>query len=385
MKIGLVTSYMFPHLGGIERIAENLFEGYRAAGVDVRWVASHEPPDAPREEGARLRVPCLNHVERVLGVPVPIWGRAGWRAVDTLARWADGLHVLECLYLSSAMAVAAARRHRTPVVVSQNIGFVAYRSGLIRGLEHLAYRTLGRWVLRRATHVVLATPTAEAYVRRLFPRPLPHAMAFPIGIDTRRFRPCSREERLAARAALGLAADRPVVLFAGRLVEKKGLPLVLETSARLPETLFLVAGDGPLRRRLEEAPPNVVWHRSVPAAEMTRYYAAADCVLLPSQGEGLPLVVQEAMASGLPVVVSSDEIYVDNLRSAGVCVVAARTAGEMAAAVRRVLDGAAGALGEAARRHAAAHWTLEAMIERYVSLFERLRADAGRAVRPLRA
>ena len=168
MKVGLVTSYMPPHLGGIERIAENLFTGYADSGVQVRWVASRVQPDTSQQDDRRVTVPCFNLVEDLLGIPVPIWGPTGWSAVKRLVEWADAIHTLDCLYLSSALAVILARHNKKPVVISQNIGFVRYRSPLLNSIERVAYSVLGHPLLRRASHVVLATPTASEYVKSIF-------------------------------------------------------------------------------------------------------------------------------------------------------------------------------------------------------------------------
>jgi len=382
MKIGLVTSYMPPHLGGIEQIAESLFRGYAAQGVEVRWVSSRIPAALPPREGNRIRVPCFNLLEDLLGVPVPVWGRRGWREVEAVAAWADALHVLECLYLTSAMAVSAARRLGTPVVVTQNVGFIAYRFPPLNWVERAAWATLGRSVIGRASHVVLATPTAEAYVRELLGGVPAHASAFPIGIDTARFSPASAIERTAARARLGLEPGPPVVLFAGRLVEKKGVPLVLEVARALPEVRVLVAGDGPLRTALHAAPASVTWLQAIAADRMLDCYHAADAVLLPSSGEGLPLVVQEAMACGLPVVISSDEIYAEALAAAEACLASPRAAAPLAGAVRAALGPDGAAVGGRARAYAGAHWSATTMVARYVELMERLLARPAPLGRP---
>jgi glycosyltransferase involved in cell wall biosynthesis len=166
-----------------------------------------------------------------------------------------------------------------------------------------------------------------------------------------------------------------VVLFVGRLVEKKGLPIVVSVSRRRPGLRFVVVGDGPLAGLLREAPPNLTWWRTVPADEMPRYYAAADAVLLPSHGEGLPLVVQEALACACPTVVSSDEVYAQALLEQGVCLGAARAPEGMAEAVDRALSNEGRGLAVPARAYAERHWSLRTMVRRYMTLLDRLVAD----------
>jgi glycosyltransferase involved in cell wall biosynthesis len=368
MKIGLVSQFMPPHRGGLDRIGENLFLGYRRKGCEVRWVASRIPRASPRSEEGRTRVPCFNLAEDLLGIPVPLWGPTGWAEVVRLAEWADALHVIECLYLPSLMGVVAARRAGKPALLLQNVGFIPYRFALINWVERAAYLTLGRAVLRGASHLLLATPAAETYVDALLGGRPANVSAFPIGIDTDRFRPPADGEREAVRERLRLGQGKPVVLFAGRLVEKKGLPIVIAVSRRLPSVFFLVVGDGPLRTLLRNAPDNVLWRNDVAADEMAEYYKAADCVMLPSHGEGLPLVVQEAMATGLPVVISEDEQYAAALVAADVCMAAKRSTETMAERVVDALGDQARPLGERARLFANAHWSVETMVTRCLDI-----------------
>ncbi|MBI3458000.1 MAG: glycosyltransferase family 4 protein [Candidatus Rokubacteria bacterium] len=377
LRIGMVTHYMPPHIGGIELLADSLGRAYAAAGHEVRWVASRVPADAAPGELGRIRVSCWNGLERRLGVPWPVWGPAGARELARLCRWADVLHVHDCLYLGSLLTVALARRWRTPVLLSQHIGFVRYPAAVLNAIEHLAYRTLGRAVLRRAARVVFCTPSARKFVTALCGGVPRTAADIPYGIDTGRFRPPRAGERGEARRRLGLPVSERVVLFAGRLVEKKGADLVLEVCRRSPALHFLMVGDGPLRPPEATRPATLTWLPSLAPDAMPTAYHAADVLLLPSHGEGFPFVILEAMAAGVPVIASKGEAFTEVLEREGACLAADRAPAALAGALRRLWETPelGPVLASRARAVVRREWSRETMEARYMALIGEL---AGR-------
>src|SRR2546429_9153728 len=121
---------------------------------------------------------------------------------------------------------------------------------------------------------------------------------FPTGVDLTLFHPVDEPTRAACRAAL--AADgRPIALFVGRFVEKKGIPWVRHLAGAFPGVRFLLAGAGPLDP-CAWGLPNVAVLGPVGHARPPDPYRAADMLILPSFGEGFPLVVHEAMACVTP-------------------------------------------------------------------------------------
>jgi glycosyltransferase involved in cell wall biosynthesis len=380
MKIGMITHYMPPHNGGIERVAEQLATAYSRRQFQVRWLASREPPDAPRQEGDRIRVPCWNGLERRLQVPLPLWGPPAYREVVRLARWADVLHVHDCLYPGSVLAALCSRLLRKPLLLSQHVGLREFGSPALNLLARAAYATLGRWTLSSASLLVFVTPAAEQMVSRLFAGYPRSACTLQNGVDTDRFRPPTPAERQSARDRLGLPSNKPTFLFVGRLVEQKGVPLLVQVMAASPPLQFLLVGDGPLAAQIPRA-DHITWLRSVHPEQIHHCYRAADCLWLPAYGEGLPLVVQEAAACGLAILISEGESYSEPLLKQGVCMAAARTPAAMAESLREIAAGSRPELGERARRYAEAHWSFPSMIERYVALLEELlAARQGRRV-----
>ena len=133
------------------------------------------------------------------------------------------------------------------------------------------------------------------------------AVVQPMGVSV----PDRLPGRAEARRALGIPAEGFVALFLGRLVPVKNPGLVIEAARRLPEVIFLVAGDGPLAGALAHASPNVRALGFVRGERKWAALAACDVLVHPStvlpggRTEGAPVAILEALAWGRPVVATA--------------------------------------------------------------------------------
>jgi glycosyltransferase involved in cell wall biosynthesis len=155
--------------------------------------------------------------------------------------------------------------------------------------------------------------------------------------------PFGREVNKALREDLTGGRNCRVVLTLARLDRQKGIGYLIEAASRIPETLFVVAGEGPERAALEAktdacgAKDRVVFlgHRR----DVPELLASCDVFVLPSLYEGLPVSVLEAMASGRPVIATkvggTDEAVKDGVT--GLLVPPADPTA-LAQAIRRILD-----------------------------------------------
>jgi len=382
MQITLVTHFFPAHRGGVERMAGQLAERLAAQGIaQIDWHASDCDPPPPASPGLTV-VPAssCNILERVVGVPYPLWSPAALLRLARAVRSASVVHLHDCLYLPVLAAFAAARfgRRRRAVVVTQHIGHVPYRNPLLRALHAAANRLLGAWVLAGADQVIFESESVRAYfAQRVRFRSPP--LLIENGVDTEVFRPCSAAERAERRARLGIPPGKPVVLFIGRFVEKKGLEILRELTGRIGDAHWLFAGWGPMDPAAWER-PNVIVVRSPATAELSALYQAADLLVLPSVGEGFPLSVQEAMACGTPALVGADTAA--GCPEAGDVLLSERvggadTAARWAARIQALLA-APGQLESLRPRVAAfarSHWSWEQCVARYAAL---LRACAAR-------
>jgi glycosyltransferase involved in cell wall biosynthesis len=299
----LVSHYYPAHGGGIERTAAELAARLAQRGIArIEWHASDcdpPPPPAPGLQCAPAR--SCNAIEHHLGFPYPLWTPAALRSLARAARAADVVHLHDCLYLPNFVAYVAARLAGRPVLVTQHVGFIPYRSVVLRAILSAANRMIGSFVLGGATRVVFESETVRRYFMR-FVRPRAAPLLVPNGVDAELFAPAAAGLRQATRARLGAKGDTPLLLFVGRFVEKKGLEVLRELSERLPGARWVCAGWGPLDPGAWHR-ANVMVVRRPSIAELMPLYQAADLLVLPSVGEGFPLVVQEAMACGTPALV----------------------------------------------------------------------------------
>lgn len=306
IRLTLVTHYFPRHGGGVERVALEIASRLaRAGSADITWHASATDPAPPDEPGLRcVPVPACNIVERRLGLPSPLWSPAALARLVRAVRASEVVHLHDFLYLPNLVAWAAARCVRRPVIVTQHVGPIPYRNPVLRLILGAANRLLGRLVLGSAAQTFFVSAAVLDYFRG-FVRFRSPPLALANGVDTKLFAFADEARRQAVRAALGVARDQPLLLFVGRFVEKKGLPMLRSIAARLPGARWIFVGWGALDPSAWGL-RNVTVRSGLGREELVPLYQAADLLVLPSFGEGFPLVVQEAMACGTPALVAAE-------------------------------------------------------------------------------
>jgi phosphatidylinositol alpha 1,6-mannosyltransferase len=237
---------------------------------------------------------------RVPSIPLPGYrgfriGLPGARFTAALRDFQPDLVHLASPFVLGARGVVLTDHLDLPTVAVFQTDVPAYARAYRIGIGEAA-----AWAWLRAVHngadrtLAPSTSTAAALVAQGIRR----VWLWRRGVDAVRFDPARRSD--AVRAALAPGGGT-IVGYVGRLATEKRVDLLGRTS-RLPGVRLVVVGDGPARKRLEKALPDAVFVGERHGEQLARLYASLDVFVHTGPYETFGQTVQEASASGVPVV-----------------------------------------------------------------------------------
>lgn len=362
--------------GGTRTHLLHILRGLDRDRFRLTFIASAERNPAFRDDMARLRAEGVEVIELPIVRQIAPW--RDWRALRRLTALLRALRpdvVHTHASKSGALGRIAAGRAGVRRVIHTPHTF--YFQGQ-RGVARAVFRRIERRLLPRTTRLVLLTEGQRRLAVEELGAAPEQVVVIPNGVDTARFAP--RQRKAAARRALGLPPDAPVIGTITRFVPQKRCELFLDAVGRVmlarPDAHCLLVGDGPQhaelmrlawRLRIEE---RMAWRPR--GDDPMEFYDAMDVFALSSLYEGLPYTVLEAMASGLPVVApritGCEEVIADGRTGRLV------PPGDAPALADALLDlladpVACAGLGAAARAAVQERYSLRLFLERITALY----------------
>jgi len=187
------------------------------------------------------------------------------------------------------------------------------------------------------------------------------------GVDAGEFKP-SDEARRLIRNQLGVGETDYLLLFVGSGFRRKGLEYAIQAVDRVPSAKLAVAGTGEATKH-----PRVCMLGR--RTDVSHLYAAADALILPTLYDPFPNVTLEAMASGIPIIVSRVAGVSEIIDGDSIVVEEGTDVAALAEAVKRLEDPAVRKpMGEAARRKAL-QFPVERVVDETLKIYERIRKD----------
>jgi phosphatidylinositol alpha 1,6-mannosyltransferase len=295
MRIAIISESFPPDVNGVANSVARVAEQLVARG-HLPLVVAPEPGSVRRRVAGRHPYPVV----RVPSVPAPRY--RGFRLGLPTAALADAVtaHAPDVVHLASPFVVGArgaglAARLRVPCVAVYQTDVPAYlRAYRLRAAEAAAWR----WLRRIHNGAARTLAPSRAAAAALTAHGIERVWLWRRGVDTVRFGPEYRSARLRALLA---PAGELIVGYVGRLATEKRVDLLAQT-CRLPGVRVVVVGDGPARAGLTRALPGAVFLGERHGEQLARIYASLDLFVHTGPHETFGQTVQEALASGLPVV-----------------------------------------------------------------------------------
>jgi 1,2-diacylglycerol 3-alpha-glucosyltransferase len=390
VRVLLLSDVYFPRVNGVSTSIRTFRADLPAAGVTSVLLAPHYPGTAPESDSDIVRVASG-------AVPRDPEDRrmqlgALRRSLATLRRESFDLVHIHTPFLAHYAGVRFARAAGIPALATYHTFFEEYLHHYVPLLPRALGRLLARGFTRSQCAQVQALIAPSEPMRELLAnygiRTPIHVI--PTGLPADRFVPGNGAR---FRARFGIARDRPLLLYVGRVAHEKNIGFLLRTFVELRRTrrdaLLVIAGEGPARESLiAEAAALGLGSDVLFVGYLDREqgladcYAAADVFVFASRTETQGLVLLEALAQGRPVV-STAHLGTASILTPG-C--GARVAPEEPPAFARLVEdiledpSRAAHLSEQARRYAQT-WSSALMAARLAKLYRELIS----AHRPARA
>jgi glycosyltransferase involved in cell wall biosynthesis len=394
-RVLFLTESFFPVLGGGETHIRELSRRLVESGIPATVLTRQGEVGWKRDDvldGVRvLRVPPVGSARRGKYGMVP---RAVARALRESQTW--DLLVVRGTRVLGLPGLLLARLLGKPVVLQAEVN--GEMSGEVytwgTRLARLPWRAPVAAAVRLRNVLLRDADAFVAMSRRIRDEflesgvPEGRVAYLPHGVDTRRFRPASPDEKVALRKALQLPVEAPIVVYTGRLLRGKGLEVLVSAFARVsaerPDVRLVLVGSGAgqmlsaeeeLKAQAERLglAGRVVFTGRVDNVE--DFLRAADVFVFPSVFEALGLSLIEAAACGLPCVATRTGGIVDVVEQdrSGLLVEAGEAAGLGQALLRLLTDPAQRtAFGLRAREVASARFDVEGNVLGYRGLFQEL-------------
>ncbi|MFE1443735.1 glycosyltransferase family 4 protein [Streptomyces sp. NPDC058739] len=295
MRVVIVTESFPPDVNGVAhcalQTARHLVDRGHAPLVVAPATASGTGPEAD------AHAPCP--VVRIPSLPLPGYPQVRVALPSRRVAGAIADHRADIVHLASPFVLgvrgmSAAAKLGVPAVAVYQTDLAAYARTYISAGEAAAWRRI------RSVHAAADITLAPSSHSRgdLEAHGVPRVHLWPRGVDTVRFRPELRDENLRRE----LAPDGELIVgYVGRLAPEKQVELLAGACA-LPGVRVVVVGDGPSQTHLADALPGAVFLGRRTGDDLARIFASLDVFAHTGPFETFCQTVQEAMASGVPVV-----------------------------------------------------------------------------------
>ncbi len=292
LRVVVVTESFLPQVNGVTNSVLRVLEHLRAEGHQALVIAPESSGGITEYAGFRVkRVPSLE-MKGLLPVGFP------QKTIEPLIDGfnPDVIHLASPFFLGNYASRVAERLDIPTLSVYQtDIAGFARHYGLT-----VAHDSLKRWVAKIHKRTTRTLAPSNWSCEDLKSAGVPNVHLWPRGVDSQKFSPEKRDINLRCEL-LGARPDRKLIGYVGRLANEKRID-DLATLDERDDIQLVIVGEGPARSRLERVLKNARFVGYQSGEDLARYYASLDIFVHTGKHETFCQSVQEALASGIPVI-----------------------------------------------------------------------------------
>jgi 1,2-diacylglycerol 3-alpha-glucosyltransferase len=379
MKILFISDVYFPRVNGVSTSIKTFVEQMQALGHEVHLIA----PDYgfnDHEAAWIKRIPAR---------------KIYFDPEDRLMKYGEVMKLLPMLveehydivhintpFVAHYLGIKLAEKLNIPCVETYHTFFEDYLHHYLPWIPQAVARGLARMISRQqcnAVDAIVAPSKPMLDVLRQY-GVLSNAEVIPTGLQEHSFKVM---ESIDFRQKYGIAHERPMLLYVGRVAFEKNIDFLLSVAQILkdeyPDLLLVVTGEGPAEASLHHLSKTLGLDNNIQFigyldrhTELNACYAAADIFVFASTSETQGLVILEAMAQSTPVVAIAELGTASILVEGEGALIATENTLDFAEKVQLLLNDTAQrkTLGQRAQAYARAHWTAKRQAERMLAFYE---------------
>lgn len=297
MKIIDFAPYYYPHIGGLEKYAEELHENLAKKNCEITVFTPHIPKSALKEE-SKFNITIIRYpaFDIIFNYPLPcIWKKEFWRQWRKIneINFDFAISTLR-FFVQPLIALFFSRKHKIPLLHIEHCSDYVKNKFFVSLISRIVDMTIGRFSLSRADRIITPSQSAARFVNILSGKK---------SLVIYRGMPYAEIDGISPKNTLRQQfKNKKIITYVGRVIYGKGIIHLLEAMYLLnrSDTVALIVGDGPEIKKLEEyveshnLKEKVIFIGSVPFAEVIAILKITDILVNPSYNEGLPTSILEA-------------------------------------------------------------------------------------------
>lgn len=301
INIAVFTAYFYPHEGGTEKYAQELFRDLKDVDVTIITSNSNDAKFHEKRFGMDIyRFRCWHLLDKTY----PVIKFTEYKDIEKLFKDSNNKFdyiVTQTRFFNTAyIGCRIAKKFKIPLIhIEHGTMHSPIKNPLLRLFGRIYDHTIGRYIIKNSSRLIGISGASERFVKHLYPDAKTDRIYN--SVDTKIFEKIPEKRQMLLKRSLRIK-DEKVILFVGRIIYAKGIQDMLEACEGMEDVKVLIIGDGNYLDTLKKRYPWAIFLGQKNIDEIIRYLSIADIFINPSYAEGLPTSILEAGAMGVPAI-----------------------------------------------------------------------------------